>query len=173
MSDLYATLGVTRDATDDQIKKAYRKLALKWHPDKNPENKDEAEKRFKGEWTYGCSLWDLLFSNGDYSWSKMRHNSREIKNKQHFKKSPKLMKSCRIVTNAPHTIARALKDFEMVVAVEAAVSDTLHRATFIIIILPIRMRFFVSFSETGQYSTLWTRWWWVAQGVTVAGKRVK
>ena len=44
--DLYQTLGVARDASKDDIKKAHRKLALKYHPDKNPDNK-EAEDNFK------------------------------------------------------------------------------------------------------------------------------
>lgn len=43
----YDILGISKDASEDEIKKSYRKLAIKWHPDKNPDNKEEAETRFK------------------------------------------------------------------------------------------------------------------------------
>ncbi|XP_013603761.1 PREDICTED: dnaJ homolog subfamily B member 1-like isoform X4 [Brassica oleracea var. oleracea] len=45
--DYYKALQVDRSANDDDLKKAHRKLAMKWHPDKNPTNKKDDESKFK------------------------------------------------------------------------------------------------------------------------------
>lgn len=51
----YEVLGIVKPSNEDEIRKAYKKLALKWHPDKNPDNIKEAEEKFKevGE-AYAC-----------------------------------------------------------------------------------------------------------------------
>ena len=47
MTNYYDLLGVAKDASQSDIKKAYRKKAMKWHPDKNQNNREEAEQKFK------------------------------------------------------------------------------------------------------------------------------
>ena len=46
-ADYYDLLGVSKSSTAEEIKKAYRRQALEWHPDKHKDNKEAAEKRFK------------------------------------------------------------------------------------------------------------------------------
>lgn len=80
----YELLGVARDATPDQIRRAYRSKARMWHPDRNPDNTVEADRRFKqiGEAYRILSdpkerhLWDLRHSAADSElrtlWDRLR-----------------------------------------------------------------------------------------------------
>ena len=86
--DYYEILGIGRDAGADTIKKAYRRLALKYHPDKNQGNK-EAEEKFKEISEayevlsdpkkratydqYGHAGMEGAFSGGGFSWSDFSH----------------------------------------------------------------------------------------------------
>jgi molecular chaperone DnaJ len=45
--DFYEVLGISKTASVEEIKSAYRKAAMQWHPDRNPDNKEEAEVRFR------------------------------------------------------------------------------------------------------------------------------
>jgi len=87
--DYYDILGVDKDASKEEIKKAYRKKAKKYHPDKNPENTDEAREKFKKISEayevladdekrkrydrYGKQGVKQEFSGGGFDWSDFSH----------------------------------------------------------------------------------------------------
>src|SRR5574344_2153602 len=88
--DYYEVLGVEKNADEATIKKAYRKLAMQFHPDKNPDNK-EAEEKFKEASEayevlsdkdkrqlydqYGHAGLESQFGSGGFSWENFTHRS--------------------------------------------------------------------------------------------------
>ena len=60
----YEVLGVAQDASDDELKKSYRKMALKWHPDKNLDNMEQA----KVEFQFIQAAYDVLSDPQERAW---------------------------------------------------------------------------------------------------------
>ena len=66
----YKILELNTSASKDDIKRAYRRLAMKWHPDKNQDNKEEAEKRFKEI----SEAYDILSNPEKFRQNPQMHN---------------------------------------------------------------------------------------------------
>ncbi len=66
----YKILEIDTSASKDDIKRAYRRLAMKWHPDKNQDNKQEAEKRFKQI----SEAYDVLSNPDKFRQNPQMHN---------------------------------------------------------------------------------------------------
>jgi hypothetical protein len=73
-ADYYYVLKVGKGASEDDLKKAYRKLAMKWHPDKNPNNKKTAEAKFKEI----AEAYEVQFGYHPFSLFLLHHNCGEM-----------------------------------------------------------------------------------------------
>ena len=58
--DYYEVLGVQKNATDDELKKAYRKLAIKYHPDRQQGKSDEEKKAAEEKFKEAAEAYDVL-----------------------------------------------------------------------------------------------------------------
>lgn len=68
MSDPYQILGISRSASDEEVKKAYRNLSRKYHPDANLDNQKEAEEKFKEvQQAYQQIMKERSYGNGAYN----------------------------------------------------------------------------------------------------------
>lgn len=76
MSNYYTILGVNKDASEDDIKKAYRKLAMQYHPDRNPNDK-ESEEKFK-EVTQAYEILSDSEKRKEYDLGGQKHRSRPM-----------------------------------------------------------------------------------------------
>jgi len=69
--EYYKILELETNATDDEVKKAYKKMAMKYHPDKNPDNKEESETKFKKI----AEAYEILTNKDKYNEKEMFKNS--------------------------------------------------------------------------------------------------
>ena len=95
MKDYYKILGVDRQASDDQIKKAYRKLAKQYHPDVVKDDKKKQERMYEIQEAYEC------LGNADHTKNMMNNVLRCLPIPQVPEKNPeadrcRLNKRCRI-----------------------------------------------------------------------------
>jgi DnaJ homolog subfamily B member 4 len=72
-TDYYNVLKVNRNATEEDLKKSYRRLAMRWHPDKNPGDvKKEAEAKFK-KISEAYEVWKLQEKKLQLHWMQLQH----------------------------------------------------------------------------------------------------
>ena len=101
--DYYEVLGVNKDASEDEIKKAYRKLAIKYHPDKNPGSK-EAEEKFKEAAEATMYFMIRKKDNNTISLASMRQAEEDLKDSA-VEASPWMTSSRCLVTYSADTAA--------------------------------------------------------------------
>lgn len=92
----YKILELQNNATDEEIKKSYKKLAIKWHPDKNLDNKEAAEKKFKEI----SEAYEVLTNKDKYKGQEMFGNCSNINPHDIFNQ---IFKDMHMQTNNVHT----------------------------------------------------------------------